>query len=81
MDRESKDKFFRSNVKPSRSQLLFVEDIALDVYDINYIQFDDKDWDITVGFKNKSEHVFGFQTGPTYRRVKHTIMGYIDKIK
>ena len=79
MDTESTNRFF--NAKPSRNTLLFVGDFALDVYDINYIQFDDKGWEITVGFKNQSEHVFALQTGPTYRRVKHTIMGYIDKIK
>ena len=79
MATESSTRFFQSNSK--RNSLLFVEDIALDIFDINYIEFDDKARQITVGFKNRSEHLFEFDLATSYRRTKFTILGFIDKNK
>ncbi len=81
MGNEQSNRFFRSNNATNRTPLLYVEDMALDIYDINYIEFDDKNIKIKVGFKNGNEHVFSFATGATYRRTKHGIMGFIDKNK
>lgn len=81
MGDEQSNRFFRSNIKAERLPLLYVADMALDIYDVNYIEFDDKNIQIKVGFKNGNEHAFSFSLGATYRRTKHAIMSFIDKNK